>query len=279
MTKTPKKRIKNIALLLDKPTLARWFAKALRDMKKKTGVSVSLIIIPKKKNWKERLSCFKKIFLNGKLMRQKILQIFVIYLQKILDMESVFTQRVPLRKLGILKKSQRVFYQPITRGIYSIAVPEEIISLLKRKKIPVLINRGNKIIKGKALEALPFGILSFHGGNLRKYRGARSVFKSYYHQEPCVYVTLQRITEDLDGGKIVFEKPLNVQNARSYKEFKDHLYLGLSTILSTGIKRLNQGFKPYQPKKLGKVYYSPDILGFLVELIEFLKTEIKRKSA
>ena len=81
-----------------------------------------------------------------------------------------------------------------------------------------LILRGNAlgIFKGGIITAAKDGILSFHHGDNRWHRGGPAAFWEVYLRKPSTGFVLQILTEELDGGRILFRG--NVPTRRSYTE-------------------------------------------------------------
>lgn len=277
---TVNKPITRVGLLLDEPRVMKWMAQALADLIKQTSVSIPLIIINKEANLEsDKLTELKKIlFISKRNVQQKILSIFITYTRKILRGESPWIQRVPINTLSFLKNSQKIYCKPIAIGKYGTDLPKAIIDKIKEANVHLLIRRGFGILKGEVLKSTPFGVLGYHDGDIRKYRGSMSRTRAFCNEETYIWVTLQQLTEELDGGKIVFEKPVYVKNLKSYKEVNDKINIAMSTMLSEAVKRLNDpNFKPYRPEKLGENYRMPGLIGFVALLFKFWKTEFRRR--
>lgn len=87
-----------------------------------------------------------------------------------------------------------------------------------------LILRGNApgIFKGGIITAAKDGILSFHHGDNRWHRGGPAAFWEVYLRKPSTGFVLQILTEELDGGRVLFRG--NVRTFRSYTENLIHLF-------------------------------------------------------
>jgi len=79
-----------------------------------------------------------------------------------------------------------------------------------------LLVRGNaeRIFRGDILHAAKDGILSWHYSDNRCIRGGPHGFWEVYHQRPSSGFVLQVLTEELDGGSVVFRG--NVATQRFY---------------------------------------------------------------
>ncbi len=69
--------------------------------------------------------------------------------------------------------------------------------------LDVLIRCGSGILRGDILSAARLGILSFHHADNRVNRGGPAGFWEVYLKSPETGVTVQRLTEVLDGGEVL----------------------------------------------------------------------------
>ena len=123
---------------------------------------------------------------------------------------------------------------------------------------------GFGIVKEPLLSAAPGGILSYHHGDMRRYRGQPAGFWELYNGEKEMGVTVQRISAGLDNGTPIVEITvpiLSTDNETSlYKRAKE---------LSVDMMRqaiLEVQAPDYQPKtidKFGPVYTIPNLSQYL----------------
>lgn len=67
----------------------------------------------------------------------------------------------------------------------------------------ILVRFGFNILRGPVLEAPPLGIWSFHHGDEEQYRGGPACFWEFLHDAPVTGAMLQRLTDKLDGGRVL----------------------------------------------------------------------------
>jgi hypothetical protein len=77
------------------------------------------------------------------------------------------------------------------------------IEIIKRKNIDILIRFGFRVLKGNILNASRYGVLSLHHGDNTVNRGGPPAFWEVVNREAVTGVTLQVLTDDLDGGKVL----------------------------------------------------------------------------
>ena len=74
---------------------------------------------------------------------------------------------------------------------------------ISKTEIDVLVRCGTGILRGKILSATRFGIISFHHGDNRVNRGGPSGFWEVFLRQESTGFTLQQLTEELDGGRVL----------------------------------------------------------------------------
>lgn len=86
------------------------------------------------------------------------------------------------------------------------------IDIIKESNIDLLIRCGSGIYKGDILSCVQFGIISFHHGDNRKYRGGPAGFWEVLEGEEYTGFIIQKLTEDLDGGDVLMRGEFSTQN-------------------------------------------------------------------
>lgn len=74
---------------------------------------------------------------------------------------------------------------------------------IKRTNVDILIRCGSGILRGEILSCTRFGIISFHHGDNRVYRGGPAGFWEVYHKADSTGFVIQILTDELDGGKVL----------------------------------------------------------------------------
>ena len=132
----------------------------------------------------------------------------------------------------------------------------------------VAIRFGFGILKGDVLDAPEHGVLSFHHGDLREYRGMPCGFWEFLNDEETGGVTLQRLTETLDGGEVVAYEPVDLADARTWSAVRERLFAVSDDVLAKGIRNVASGVEPESPDELGDLYSLPeggDVLKYVVK--------------
>lgn len=141
---------------------------------------------------------------------------------------SVFINRTSdhRRKCSLegLGRVEDVFIEPIfSRSKQLVYYSNESIEKLGKLKLDIML-RGNArgIFRGKILTTAKNGILSFHHGDNRWNRGGPPAFWEVYGRKLTTGFVLQLLTENLDGGTILFRG--NFTTRRSFIENEVNLY-------------------------------------------------------
>jgi len=80
--------------------------------------------------------------------------------------------------------------------------PEDI-KRLQDLNLDLLIRCGNGILRGNILQTAKQGIISFHHADNRVNRGGPAGFWEVYFRQDTTGFTIQRLTEELDGGDVL----------------------------------------------------------------------------
>ncbi|WP_231187185.1 formyltransferase family protein [Haladaptatus sp. DYF46] len=122
----------------------------------------------------------------------------------------------------------------------------------------VVIRFGFGILTDPLLSMPTHGVLSFHRGNLRSYRGQPGGLWEFLNDEPTAGVTLQRIGESPDGGEIIAEEDVDISSARTWREVERRQIAVCEELLAAGVERLQDPtFEPATPDSLGDLYTIP----------------------
>ena len=89
------------------------------------------------------------------------------------------------------------------KGDYKSEFSDSDISLIKGKNLDFLVRGCSNILRGAIHSATKNGILSFHHGDNRKYRGLPSSFWEVYNKDDQTGFTLQILDNELDNGFVL----------------------------------------------------------------------------
>lgn len=147
--------------------------------------------------------------------------------------------------------------KPIPANDVGNEIPAKVIDQISNK-VDVIIRFGFGILKGQILNAANYGVLSYHHGDIRRYRGRPPGVWEFLNDEDVAHITLQRLNSGLDSGEIVVFKQVKISDKNTWQEVQSELFKKSTDMLKTGIQRIRDPhFKPKQPEVLGDVYTFP----------------------
>ncbi len=150
------------------------------------------------------------------------------------------------------------------------------IERIKDKNLDVIIRLGSGIIKGKMLNASKNGVFSFHHGDNQFFRGGPPGFWEVYFGKPLTGFVIQKLTEILDGGEILF---------KGHVETKSNYYLNQVSVFKNSTKYLSKVLDDLRGNKIkfningdnkAKIYKDPKFFETIKYLYNTYLKLIKR---
>ena len=137
---------------------------------------------------------------------------------------------------------------------------------------------GFGIVKEPLLSAVPGGILAYHHGDMRKYRGQPPGFWELYNDEMEMGVTVQRIAAGLDKGTPIVEITvpiLNTDNETSlYARAKE---MSVDMMRQAILTVQEPDYHPMVIEEYGHVYTIPNLRQFLLLKWRLICRSIKKR--
>ena len=133
-----------------------------------------------------------------------------------------------------------------------------------RPDVMILLG-GFGVVRAPLLAIAPHGVLSYHHGDMRRYRGQPPAFWELYNGERALGLTVQRLTEELDAGEPIVERRIEIypgDSLRSLRERADEASVGM---MFEAVARLGApGFRPERVEWLGHLYTLPNLHQWLL---------------
>ena len=124
------------------------------------------------------------------------------------------------------------------RSIENPNAPEFLAEVIRRKCDLVVSVACPCILKARLLSVPPMGCINLHHAPLPRYKGMMPTFWQLYHGEQTVGMTIHYMTEDLDGGDILLQEKLAIEDdecldnlIRRSKRFGAHCLAQVLTII------------------------------------------------
>lgn len=177
-------------------------------------------------------------------------------------------QRTDIAELDWFADAETIRCHPQSATGLGNTLPDGAVEKLGAADVAVRFGFG--IVKGDALTAPTHGMLSYHHGDLRKYRGRPAGFHEFVRGEKTAGVTVQTLTESLDGGDIAAFAEVPIHDATSWHEVLSRLYDASEGLLTTAVKNAVSGDLIRDPPQ-GTLYTLPSSRETLLYLREKLK--------
>jgi len=120
----------------------------------------------------------------------------------------------------------------------------------------VAIRFGFGFLVGSILSEFRYGVLSYHHGDLREYRGQPMGFWEFIHDEDTAGITVQRLTDELDAGKIAAIKSVDISDLYTWEAIKHRLFERSEEMLVTAVRSLQNDVLE-EPNEVGTLYTLP----------------------
>ena len=143
----------------------------------------------------------------------------------------------------------------------------DLIDVIKGQKIDILVHLSgfDSVIKKPLLEFTPLGVLGYHHGDTRAYRGQPPAFWELYYGESSVVTTILKLNEWEHTGMLVAEKQTPINKADSLLALRKRMFSSTTDLMAHAIDKFNDGnFSPSSPDLYGTLYSYPAIWEWFV---------------
>lgn len=250
-----------ICLLVDGNTISVWQQRALDRMINEANAEISLVVRNQTNTSRTRLELLKRAI--------ELREWAIIWaLRSLFTSSSPMTDPVDISNLEYLQSAKYIDCVPETVEGWKNKIPSDI-ARKAAEDTDVAIRFGFGFLVGDILTELEHGVLSFHHGDMREYRGQPMGCWEYIHGRDTAGITLQRINEGLDAGEVVDFKTVSIAEADTYRDVEDVLFKFSEDMLTRAITKLESGetdFKTFD--NLGEIYTIPsgiDAIRFFIK--------------
>jgi methionyl-tRNA formyltransferase len=243
------------AVLLSGPALDNWTARALQRAVTEQDLSITHIVVNDATAAGVAGSPLSRVRRYYRTARQYGAWAPVSAWNTVFDPPE-YLESQPLDAQPWADSARRIRCAPEPADGIGNELPDAVVEEVSN--VDVVFRFGFGILKGEILTAPDYGVLSFHHGDIRTYRGAPTHVWEFLNDEPTSGVTLQQLTETLDGGRIVVFEPVDITDARTWQEVKRRKFRVSEGMLATAVARLGDSrFSPTGVTELGDLYTTP----------------------
>jgi len=122
---------------------------------------------------------------------------------RLIDRKVFKAKTNPFQTITLPISTQNIYKTNPIQKQFSDWLDDDCINFIDSKQPDIILRFGFRILRGKVFSLPKFGIWSLHHGDNKVNRGGPPAFWEVVNKEPITGVTLQQITEDLDGGKVI----------------------------------------------------------------------------
>ena len=149
---------------------------------------------------------------------------------------------------------------------------DETISRLQSLQIDTVVMLGGfGIVKEPLLSLASHGILSYHHGDMRKYRGQPVGFWELYHNEKEMGVTVQRLSAGIDRGTPIVEMSIPIEKGDTVSTLSKRALDSSIKMMHEALLRIQSPeYKPTNIEKYGPIYTLPNLRQYLLLQLKLL---------
>lgn len=130
---------------------------------------------------------------------------------------------------------------------------------------------GFGIVKEPLLSLTPQGILSYHHGDMRKYRGQPVGFWELYNNESEMGATVQRLAAGIDKGVPIVEKTILIEKQDSVSSLCLRAMTQSTGMMYEALNLIQQiDFSPTSIESFGKIYTLPNLRQYVMLRLKLL---------
>lgn len=244
----------HVCLLLGSKRIPGWFVKSLQELVDDQPIDISLVVLADEPDTNVDRGLFSDV-------KQKRTWLIVALLQKLFDIlqnENPYGSLQRINQVDCIQNAPVHKTTMIRSGKYGYEFSEDTLALVA-EKADVAVHFGIGILRGDILTTPPFGVIGFHHGDVREYRGGPPGFWEFVHGAEETGVTVQRFTETLDGGEILSFKSIEIDDTKCWKEVRERQYVASVDMLSEAVDNIKDPeYDPEVPSTLGRVYSPSD---------------------
>lgn len=257
----------DVAVLLNSETINEWQRRALVSLFESDRIDAKpvVVIINSADRYNSTIGTHLSEF-----SLWKVLRVFHLLKYQLIG-QPWYKKRTDLSECEFFDNVDRIYSRPLpTEGLGNELSSEAVTRL---NKADIAIRFGFGIVVGDALTAPTYGMLSYHHGDLRRYRGRPAGFHEFARGESTVGVTVQKLNESLDGGDIAAFSEVDIHDATSWPMVLSRLYEVSPDLLPIAVKNCMTDGLQMDPD-MGALYTIPSTW----ETLTYLKEKLKRYS-
>lgn len=237
-----------VCLLLEDEDVPQWQADALSTLFSDANVELTTVVY-NERDWDRSL---REAVERGVELREWTP---VALLTKLLGRPVPQTETVAVESAVDVGAAKALHVEPAVVDGWKLRIPEETVETVAAHA-DVAIRFGFGFLVGPILSELEHGVLSYHHGDLREYRGQPMGFWEFVHGEDTAGITVQQLTEQLDAGRIAAVRTVPIHDLHTWGAVRRRLFDASDRMLVEAVETLRDGTLR-EPESLGDCYTLP----------------------
>jgi hypothetical protein len=240
-----------VCLLVDGEHVQRWAAEAIEQMLDETNAEISLVVINEDSGLLGRDNIKRGI----KYPAYAVYWIASEFLSSS-DSES-FDDPIHISKIAGVPDARWIRTYPANVDGLWCELSDEVVEEISQVA-DVVVRRGFGLLTGDILTATKYGVLSYHHGDPRAYRGGPAGFWEFMHDTPHVGFMVQSLRDSLDDGIVQAYDEIEISDCATWREVQERVYPNSTHLLAEAIERVqNPESEPVRISDHGPVYNPP----------------------
>jgi hypothetical protein len=184
-----------LGIMLDSYNVPFWVNTIIDRVLDNPNIELKLVVLNNGDQSSQKRTFLQKVIQNK----------FLYHRYLVWERKRISSYLETLKDCDISKKLEDVSCLPVIpigKKFVHRFEPEDV-AKIKEHQLDVILRFGFKIIKGEILNTAGLGVWSYHHGDNDEYRGGPAGFWELYENNPLSGVTLQVLSEKLDGGIVL----------------------------------------------------------------------------
>lgn len=246
-----------VAVLVDSEYVQRWQRDALARLVGQTDARVTTVVINELETDADESRDTRTV------VRDSIDRIRTYPLWSLLGVTRALTddiaseQSVPITSVPGVRSADWRTSKPQSADEYWNTLPPDTVATLAETDIGIRFGFG--MIKGEVLDAPTYGVLSYHLGDIREYRGQPGGFWEFLNGEDEMGITVQRLTDTLDGGEIAAIEHVDISQSHTFQAVRRQAQRKAKTMLVPAVETVTVPEENVTvPETIGTLYSMPE---------------------
>lgn len=242
-----------IAVLVRDEYIRRWERDVLVSLSTERGLDITHVVVKEESDSSDIVT-----FVRDELARVREYPLWALVgVARLLSSNPPYSEPASIRSVDTIPGAEWLRCNPESVDEHWNTLPSEVTDIIE-EEVDVVIRFGFGMVKGRILTSPTYGVLSFHPGDIRKYRGQPGGFWEFLNGEDETGMTLQRLNETLDGGEIVAFEAIDIRNAYTWQEITRRLFDLPEAMIVPGIRTLTDPAESIAtPDDIGPLYTVP----------------------